>query len=157
MSKFFEENSHLMVPVIFISIIYALIACNDNGYETIKSPAKDFIEEVKVKYISNFNNLEKEAIEVKSDAERACEVTEINSKEMSLHITDTKIGTTTEVWLHKPKVKFRVYDLTNQLGVDPKFEQYVKESKKACLDLLKIKEEQKEKQRAEKQISLLKN
>ena len=118
---------------------------------------KDFIEEVKVKYISNFNNLGKEAIEVKSDTERACEVTEINSKEMSLHITDTKIGTTTEVWLHKPKVKFRVYDLTNQLGVDPKFEQYVKESQKACLDLLKIKEEQKEKQRAEKQISLLKN
>ena len=157
MSKSFKKNSILILPVMFIVILYALIASNDDGYKTIKSPTKDFIEEVKIKYISNFNNLEKEAIEVKSDAERSCEVTEINSKEMSLHVTDTKIGTTTNVWLHKPKVKFRIYDLTNQLGVDPKFEQYIKESKKACLDLLKIKEEQKEKQRAEKQISLLKN
>lgn len=157
MSKSFQKNSILILPVMFIVILYTLIASNDDGYKTIKSPTKDFIEEVKIKYISNFNNLEKEAIEVKSDAERSCEVTEINSKEMSLHVTDTKIGTTTNVWLHKPKVKFRVYDLTNQLGVDPKFEQYIKESKKACLDLLKIKEEQKEKQRAEKQISLLKN
>lgn len=161
MNKSFQKNLLLILPVMFIVVfiiaLYALIPSNYDGYKTIKSPAKDFIEEVKVKYISNFNNLEKEAIEVKSDAERSCEVTEINSKEMSLHITDTKIGTTTEVWLHKPKVKFRVYDLTNQLGVDPKFEQYIKESQKACLDLLKIKEEQKEKQRAEKQISLLKN
>ena len=109
MSKSFQKNSILILPVMFIVILYTLIASNDDGYKTIKSPTKDFIEEVKIKYISNFNNLEKEAIEVKSDAERSCEVTEINSKEMSLHVTDTKIGTTTNVWLHKPKVKFRVY------------------------------------------------
>lgn len=157
MSKSFQKSSLLMLPVMFIVILYALIPSNYDGYKTIKSPAKDFIEEVKVKYISNFNNLEKEAIEVKSDAERACEVTEINSKEMSLHITDTKIGTTTEVWLHRHKVKFKIDNFTNELGVDPKFEQYIKESKEACLNLLKAEEEQKEKQKAKKQISLLKD
>lgn len=145
-----------MLPVMFIFCVYLLIETN-NSYKKIKNPTKDFIEEVKVKYISNLNKLDKEAIEVKSDTEHFCKTTELNTKEISLRYTETKIGMVIDVLLHRHKVKFKIDNFTNELGVDPKFEQYIKESKEACLNLLKAEEEQKEKQRAEKQISLLKN
>lgn len=139
MKRFLKDNLHLVLPVMFIFCVYLLIETN-NSYKKIKNPTKDFIEEVKVKYISNLNKLDKEAIEVKSDTEHFCKTTELNTKEIYRH-----------------KVKFKIDNFTNELGVDPKFEQYIKESKEACLNLLKAEEEQKEKQRAEKQISLLKN
>ncbi len=161
MSKSFQKNSLLILPVmsivVFIVALYVLIPSNYDGYKTIKSPTKDFVEEVKVKYVSNLNKLDKEAIEVKSDTEHSCKTTELNTKEISLRYTETKIGTVIDVLLHRHKVKFKIDDFTNELGVDPKFEQYIKKSKEACLNLLKAEEEQKEKQRAKKQISLLKN
>lgn len=156
MKRFLKDNLHLVLPVMFIFCVYLLIETN-NSYKKIKNPTKDFIEEVKVKYISNLNKLDKEAIEVKSDTEHFCKTTELNTKEISLRYTETKIGMVIDVLLHRHKVKFKIDNFTNELGVDPKFEQYIKESKKACLNLLKAEEEQKEKQRAEKQISLLKN
>lgn len=156
MKRFLKDNLHLMLPVMFIFCVYLLIETN-NSYKKIKNPTKDFIEEVKVKYISNLNKLDKEAIEVKSDTEHSCKTTELNTKEISLRYTETKIGTVIDVLLHRHKVKFKIDDFTNELGVDPKFEQYIKKSKEACLNLLKAEEEQKEKQRAKKQISLLKN
>lgn len=156
MKRFLKDNFHLVLPVMFIFCVYLLIETN-NSYKKIKNPTKDFIEEVKVKYISNLNKLDKEAIEVKSDTEHFCKTTELNTKEISLRYTETKIGMVIDVLLHRHKVKFKIDNFTNELGVDPKFEQYIKESKEACLNLLKAEEEQKEKQRAEKQISLLKN
>jgi len=156
MKRFLKDNLHLVLPVMFIFCVYLLIETN-NSYKKIKNPTKDFIEEVKVKYISNLNKLDKEAIEVKSDTEHFCKTTELNTKEISLRYTETKIGMVIDVLLHRHKVKFKIDNFTNELGVDPKFEQYIKESKEACLNLLKAEEEQKEKQRAEKQISLLKN
>lgn len=156
MKGFLKDNLHLVLPVMFIFCVYLLIETN-NSYKKIKNPTKDFIEEVKVKYISNLNKLDKEAIEVKSDTEHFCKTTELNTKEISLRYTETKIGMVIDVLLHRHKVKFKIDNFTNELGVDPKFEQYIKESKEACLNLLKAEEEQKEKQRAEKQISLLKN
>ena len=153
MKRFLKDNLHLVLPVMFIFCVYLLIETN-NSYKKIKNPTKDFIEEVKVKYISNLNKLDKEAIEVKSDTEHFCKTTELNTKEI---YTETKIGMVIDVLLHRHKVKFKIDNFTNELGVDPKFEQYIKESKEACLNLLKAEEEQKEKQRAEKQISLLKN
>lgn len=156
MKRFLKDNLHLVLPVMFIFCVYLLIETN-NSYKKIKNPTKDFIEEVKVKYISNLNKLDKEAIEVKSDTEHFCKTTELNTKEISLRYTKTKIGMVIDVLLHRHKVKFKIDNFTNELGVDPKFEQYIKESKEACLNLLKAEEEQKEKQRAEKQISLLKN
>lgn len=156
MKRFLKDNLHLMLPVMFIFCVYLLIETN-NSYKKIKNPTKDFIEEVKVKYISNLNKLDKEAIEVKSDTEHSCKTTELNTKEISLRYTETKIGTVIDVLLHRHKVKFKIDDFTNELGVDPKFEQYIKKSKEACLNLLKAEEEQKEKQRAKKQISLLKD
>ena len=156
MKRFLKDNFHLVLPVMFIFCVYLLIETN-NSYKKIKNPTKDFIEEVKVKYISNLNKLDKEAIEVKSDTEHFCKTTELNTKEISLRYTETKIGMVIDVLLHRHKVKFKIDNFTNELGVDPKFEKYIKESKEACLNLLKAEEEQKEKQRAEKQISLLKN
>ena len=156
MKRFLKDNLHLVLPVMFIFCVYLLIETN-NSYKKIKNPTKDFIEEVKVKYISNLNKLDKEAIEVKSDTEHFCKTTELNTKEISLRYTETKIGMVIDVLLHRHKVKFKIDNFTNELGVDPKFEQYIKDSKEACLNLLKAEEEQKEKQRAEKQISLLKN
>ena len=156
MKRFLKDNLHLVLPVMFIFCVYLLIETN-NSYKKIKNPTKDFIEEVKVKYISNLNKLDKEAIEVKSDTEHFCKTTELNTKEISLRYTETKIGMVIDILLHRHKVKFKIDNFTNELGVDPKFEQYIKESKEACLNLLKAEEEQKEKQRAEKQISLLKN
>lgn len=156
MKRFLKDNLHLVLPVMFIFCVYLLIETN-NSYKKIKNPTKDFIEEVKVKYISNLNKLDKEAIEVKSDTEHFCKTTELNTKEISLRYTETKIGMVIDVLLNRHKVKFKIDNFTNELGVDPKFEQYIKESKEACLNLLKAEEEQKEKQRAEKQISLLKN
>lgn len=156
MKRFLKDNLHLVLPVMFIFCVYLLIETN-NSYKKIKNPTKDFIEEVKVKYISNLNKLDKEAIEVKSDTEHFCKTTELNTKEISLRYTETKIGMVIDVLLHRHKVKFKIDNFTNELGVDPKFEQYIKESKEACLNLLKAEEEQKEKQRSEKQISLLKN
>lgn len=156
MKRFLKDNLHLVLPVMFIFCVYLLIETN-NSYKKIKNPTKDFIEEVKVKYISNLNKLDKEAIEVKSDTEHFCKTTELNTKEISLRYTETKIGMVIDVLLHRHKVKFKIDNFTNELGVDPKFEQYIKESKEACLNFLKAEEEQKEKQRAEKQISLLKN
>ena len=156
MKRFLKDNFHLVLPVMFIFCVYLLIETN-NSYKKIKNPTKDFIEEVKVKYISNLNKLDKEAIEVKSDTEHFCKTTELNTKEISLRYSETKIRMVIDVLLHRHKVKFKIDNFTNELGVDPKFEQYIKESKEACLNLLKAEEEQKEKQRAEKQISLLKN
>lgn len=71
MKRFLKDNLHLVLPVMFIFCVYLLIETN-NSYKKIKNPTKDFIEEVKVKYISNLNKLDKEAIEVKSDTEHFC-------------------------------------------------------------------------------------
>lgn len=180
MKKLFEKfYEYPLFRVIFAFTSLFLIVFSlykviiDDGYNFVSEPTNEFINEVKLKYIDDFNLLNVNEIKFNLNYNKSCRNLDVETDKLLfkyytsniVYAGEEKPRVKIHVEIKEPKISFNVEDLTDDLGVKPEINKYILDKKEQlqniCAEMKYGKEKQEQKseyvKKVERQLSLLKN
>jgi len=180
MKKLFEKfYEYPLFRVIFVFISLFLIVFSlykviiDDGYNFVSEPTNEFINEVKLKYIDDFNLLNVNEIKFNLNYNKSCRNLDVETDKLLfkyytsdiVYAGEEKPRVKIHVEIKEPKISFNVEDLTDDLGVKPEINKYILDKKEQlqniCAEMKYSKEKQEQKReyvkKVEQQLSLINN